>query len=270
MLFLLSEQGDTCLGKAALLLSRPSHCRLLTLLLQWPPKKPPAGLPTRVYHRGDPVPGLGNLVTYVAVPPGEESLGRPPMQLQWLRSGSPYIVWTHSDRSTWIAPAPSAPIPMQLILRLLPLATRLSSLLLSLHFFPFFLISLFQGSVPKRLPPPYSLFLQLLPHTLPLQLSGYALSHEDFSPAAFSHQLWFHLPSFRQCCRLSPAFNFPGPCPSENNHCPQGPQITSSVPGKMWINHGVTALTSDFSHRSVFGRGKGIEQSKGVTDIFME
>lgn len=188
MLFQLSEQGDTCLGKAALLLSRPSHCRLLALLLQWPPKEPPAGLPTRVYHRGDPVPGLGNLVTYVPVPPGEESLGRPPMQLQWLCSGSPYVVWTHSDRNTWIAPAPSAPIPMQLILRLLPLATRLSSLLLSLHFF--FLFPHF--SFPRFSPKAFATSLQ--------PVSAAAPSHT--SPAA----LWVRpLPwGFLSCCFFPP------------------------------------------------------------------
>lgn len=262
MLFLLSEQGDMCLGRAALLLSGSSHCRLLALLLHWPLKEHPAE--THLPHGGILL--LGWVIRWCTQHSRElgEASHAAPMALLRFSSQCLNPQWLKHLDST--SPKCSHPYAA------LPLAALVSSLLLSLHFFLFPRYS-FPGLSPKA----FATSLQPVSAAAPSHTSSAALwvhllpwAFLSCRTAAFSHQSWFHPPSFRQHCRHSPAFNFPGPCPSENNHCPQGPQITSLVPDKTWINHKVTALTSDFSHRSVCGRGKGIKQSKGVTDIFME
>lgn len=125
------------------------------------------------------------------------------------------------------------------------------------HFTPpsitvFCLLS-FPVFVPKHLPPPCCLFPQLLPHTCFLCCSPGTPSPSSISlpqsccsfPSSTVSPL-----SFRQHCRHSPDSNNPGLCPAVNHHCPQGPQVPSSVMGRMRINHRAAAFTFDSSHRS--------------------
>lgn len=134
-------------------------------------------------------------------------------------------------------------------------------------------LCLFPGFVPKCLPPPRCLFPQLLPHTCFLHCSlgtpspsSIPLPHCccSFPPSTISPL------SFRQHFRHSADSNSSRSCPAESIHCLQGPQVPSSVMGKMRINHRAAALAFGSSHKLVYGRGKRLEQPKGFTDIFME